>query len=82
MANVLKPFVYRHFRGERGIRTPESVSPITRFPGVHLDSPSICFSRSYEIVILDLQVICKFFGFATTFSSLLSVYIFVKNALG
>lgn len=48
--------------GERGIRTPESVSPITRFPDV--DAPTIpqLITNELQITIKRLALILRFFG--------------------
>ena len=47
--------------GKRGIRTPEPVLPVTRFPGVPEKFGFRRFTISYERALSDLRFICGFF---------------------
>jgi len=49
--------------GERGIRTPESVLPITRFPDVYTPSANNWFSTGCLRGLPRLRFICTFSGF-------------------
>ena len=56
LANPLK---IKEFSGKRGIRTPEPVLPVTRFPDVKLFDITILASINYRDPIFYLQAICK-----------------------
>ena len=50
------------YSGKRGIRTPEPVLPVTRFPGVPEKFGFRRFSISYKQALSDLRFICGFCG--------------------
>ena len=56
-----KYLIFSVFCGKRGIRTPEPVLPVTRFPGVPEKFAFRRFSTSYKQALLDLRFICGFF---------------------